>query len=197
MYYQTLVDARTKYNKLFEEEQEKEQEKEKQRIQDMIADAYNKIEAFDMQGAYEIALALPDEYTEDKEKIIKKVDDSCYENTFFTKLEIVTSTLPKSTDKPQRALSGGITIGHEYADFNSMQNALNDYHKYLNTYYSPNDNTGLSYDEYNMSTQTYEFKDEKGHKIIVSGSNLFGLCYLNINVEEGVNYRDVIETTEE
>lgn len=114
-----------------------------------------------------------------------------------TILEIVTSTLPKSTDKPQRALSGGITIGHEYADFNSMQNALNDYHKYLNTYYSPNDNTGLSYDEYNMSTQTYEFKDEKGHKIIVSGSNLFGLCYLNINVEEGVNYRDVIETTEE
>lgn len=191
--YDTLTKAKDDYKKAVEEYEKQLEEEYKSKIEE----SYNKIKDLDMKGAYEIAVNLPDEYSEDRDKIIQKVDNSCYEKTFFAKLENVTSSLPKSTSKPDRAISGGITYGHQYADFNSMQTALSDYYNYLNTYYISTDNTGLSYDQYSMSAQTYEFENENGHKITVSGSDLFGMYFFNINIEENVDYRDVVKTNEE
>ena len=192
-YYQTLVDARSKYDSLVEEEKAAEE----QRLKDLVEEANKALDDLDMKKAYELAISLPDDYKDDADAIIKKVDSMCYKDTFFVKLENVTSSLPKSTDDPQKAISGGITYGHEYSSFDSMQTALSDYYKYLNSYFISTNNDGLSYDEYSMSAQTYEFENENGHKITVSGSNLFGMYFLNINIEENVNYRDVIESENE
>ena len=191
-YYQILVDSRSQYEILVEEKKKAEQE-----IQYQIEEAYKALEDLDMKKAYELAINLPEDYKDEADKIIKKVDSMCYKDTFFAKLENVASILPKSTDTtPGKAVGGGLTYGHEYSNADQLQTALNDYYKYLNSYYICVSNDGEANNEYGMWYQTYVFEDDNGHSIKVAAANVAGIYFLNINIEENVNYRDVIIATE-
>ena len=187
--YETLINARNQYNQAVEDY--------KKQCEEKIESAYVKISEFDMKGAYEIALALPDEYSEDKDKIMSKVDSMCYENTFLCKVENVVSKMPKTTEKPEPNMNGDLAIGCEYSDEDSLATASKDYYDYLNKYYTSKDSDSISEaGVIDWSNQKYVFEDEKGHTIEINtlGVSWIGSYYLlNIVIEKNVNYRDVLE----
>ncbi len=188
--YETLTKAKDDYNKAVEEHEKQLEEEYKSQIEE----ANKKIEDLDMKGAYEIAVSLPEEYSKDKDEIIKVVDSKCYENTFIVKFANVVSELPKTTTDPER-YTENVVIGHNYPNEQSMNSAFKEYFDYLNKYYTPIGDDLTSY-KTALSSQSYQFEDENGHFIQISSANLLGFCSVNLAYDKSANFRDVIETAD-
>lgn len=183
--YEQLVTAREQYDTLYSAYI--------QECETLVQEAMQKIEDLDAKGAYEIAIQLPEDYAEEKNDIITKVDNMCYKDTFIVKLENVVSSLPTSTSGPETE-TANVVWGYSYNSYDTCSSVFGEYYQYLNTYYISSGSDSYSDYSYDMNSQSYQFEDENGNFIQISSSSILGYNSVTLAYDKKADFRAVIES---
>jgi len=168
-YYQTLVDARMRFDELLKEENNKKEEIKKE-IQVLIDD--NKI-----KDAREKIDEIDDSYTDIKNELITEISDKCYEGIELVKFLEVVSNQP---DSSKEKVDDGDRIGnyYYYSMYSDLDEAFNDYYSYLNENTTKTGSDDFLYKLYNFSL------DDKEVTIILFDEKVNGRYMIQISYDK-------------
>lgn len=172
-YYQTLKEARNKYDSLAseKEEQEEKEAEEKKEIKDDIEDL---IDDNSIKKAREEIDKIDDKYSDLKKELEEEIADKCYAGFNLVKFGEIATVQPEKSKEEQD--EGDYVANYYYfKNMSDMKTSFDDYNAYLNK-----ETTKIGSDSFFMTTYKYEL-DGKEISYFMFDSSVDGYYLMQVN----------------